>query len=388
MWSVKQRSEQTWSGGPIVPLSVLYSYDHPLTFVATIGFELQLFHNIGQRGERLFYVAALVKQDVLDALESGLLSVYGAINKDVVRIVETDFALDVKRYWTTPFDSIPTHLLPQRGTPLHAGYQDCPDTIEQATGFFSMRFIGEELKRSGAPFNLVKRVIDDGYEAARRLLSPSFLIGARASTFDFNVSLVSSSLLLKLNLPAIDREKLKRRSNLSVDDVQSAFSRKRDEALEILSEINRAVGKSSAREFVSKNESIISDIVPVIPTEDGRISEVEFSGQSSSTRIVSIGRRTGAALASVLHSLSKDNINDSGIIKIVNSSSKYFVYDSVRGRKVACRIPYDVFDRLNQSSDFRQGTGVKVQGRLVLRKIRDEIVCEAEPELVDPTGIA
>ena len=207
MWSVNEASERPWSEQPVKPEAVLYQYDHPLTFVAHIGFQISLFHNIGQREQSLFYIVAATSPSVVQALEDGRLSIYGALNQETLRIVETDLTLNVRRYWTTSFDNFPSKLLPERGVSLFVGSSSCPDTIEQANGFFSMRFIGNELKKTGAPFSLVKQVIDDGYEAARRLLSPSFLMGARPTTFDFDVSLVSASLMLNLNIPVISPEK-------------------------------------------------------------------------------------------------------------------------------------------------------------------------------------
>ena len=155
--------------------------------------------------------------------------------------------------------------------------------------------------------------------------------------------------------------------------------------MEVLHELNYSVGRNNARELLTRNESLIGDIESIIPTEEGRVSEVEFSGQSgSNTRLISIGRRAGSAIISAYRSRNQDNVSDTGIIRIINSASKYFVYDSIRGKQVACRIPYEIFDTIEQSELFRSGVGVRTRGRLEVRKIRDEIVCEEMPDLIDP----
>lgn len=386
MWTVEAPSFPPWSTAPLDPSEVLYEFDGPLTFTAKFGPFDAIFHKVGFRRGSHFYLAVETTGETIDALKSGKISVRGALNRQHTWIVETGADLLVKRYWSCSLSSIPEKLLPNRGAPLYAYMAHSPDSLEQANAFFSIAFVGTQLKADGVPFALLKKLIDNSYEAARRFLSPVFLAGAKSATFDFPARTLPGSLILALDEPAINPGRLRQRTSdapISVDAAREYFTRQRESFFDEISELIGEAQRGQITDRLAEERfSLLDNLQHIIPSDENQIDRVEFAGKSGTgVRALVVDERTGTTMHRAFKRVERQAVTETGRIEIVNSPSKYFVYRSMRGKQVSCHVPLDVFERLEREGLMRNGALVRVHGHLTKRPQRDEMRTDIEPEV-------
>ncbi|WP_157182175.1 hypothetical protein [Methylobacterium sp. WSM2598] len=388
MWSVEEPALPAWTTFPLDPEEILYEFDGPLTFTAKFGFFNALFHKVGQRRGSHFYIAVETSVDIISALKSGRISVRGALNRQHAWIIETLSDLSVVRYWQCSNDNMPERLLPRRGVSLYSYLGQSPNSVEQVNAFFSMAFVGPDLKSSSVPFSLLKKLINESYDAARRFLSPVFLSGAKSVTFDFPAKTVPGSLVLTLDEPIINANRLKQRTSdapVSVEAARSSFARQRESFFDEVEElVVQASTGQVADSLAEERFSLLDNIQHIIPSDENRIKQVEFSGRSTSiTRALVVDEKAGTTIHRAFKRVERQVVTETGRIEIVNVPSKYFVYRSTRGKQVACHIPADMFGRLNADGRILNGALVKVRGHLRKRPKRDQMITEFEPVISD-----
>jgi hypothetical protein len=384
MWSVAQPSSPPWSIAPLEPAEVLYEFDGPLTFTCKFGFFDALFHKAGERSGIHFFLAVETNEETITALRDGKISVRGALNRRHAWIIEVEDDLRVKRYWNTPMDNVPEGILPKRGAPLHSYMTMCPDSLEQANSFFSIAFVGKELSAESVPFSLLKTLIDESYEAARRLLSPMFMLGAKSATYDFPARTIPGSLILALDEPQISASGLRRRTldaPISMDAAREQFSLQRESFFDEMNElIEKADHGQISDAFAEENYFLLDKVQNIIPSEENRIDRVVFARNSvSGVRALIVDENAGVNLHRAFKRLEKTAVTDAGKIEIVNGSSKYFVYRSIRGKQVSCFINPEIYNKLEKSGLIKSGATVSVKGRLSKRANRDIMHADEAP---------
>jgi hypothetical protein len=389
MWSINEPASPPWTKDPIVPSEVLYEFDGPLTFTTAFGLFDALFHHVGQRGESQFYVVVQIDQETLEALKSGALSVRGALNRQNMWIVDLDRAFGVRRYWPCREDEFPEKLFPYRNVPLFSYMDPAPDSLEEANAYFSIAFTGEELSKKSIPFSLLKSLIDDSYEAARRVLSPVFMAGAKSGTFDFPARAIPGSLILTLDAPLISNVRLRQRTAdapLSIEEAQVSFAEQRATFFEEARELVAAANSGNVSDALAEERfALLDNLQHIIPSDQTRIDNVVFSARSAEGVLsVGVNERAGTKLHRAFKRIERRSVTDIGRVEIVNSPSKTFVYRSSRGKQVTCTIPYDAFIRLEADGLLRNGSIVRVKGHLRKRPQRDEMVSDTVPEVVPP----
>lgn len=389
MWSINEQALPPWTRDSIVPHEVLYEFNGPLTFTVSFGLFDALFHHVGNRGNSSFYAVVQISQEALGALRSGALSVRGALSCRTIWIVDLDAALVVRRYWVCDQDDFPEKLMPARNVPLFASMEEAPDSLEEANAYFSIAFRGERLANRSVPFNLLKSLIDDSYEAARRLLSPAFMAGAKSATFDFPARAVAGSLILALDEPRINDFYLKRRTAeapLSVEDAQASFMKQRDLFFEETAElVEKASAGHLSDSLAEERFALLDNLQQIIPSDQSRIESVVFSArEGDSVLSVSVNERAGTAMHRAFKRIEKQAVTDVGRVEIVNSPSRTFVYRSSRGKQVTCSIPPDVFKLLEESGKLQIGAIVRVKGHLTKRPQRDQMTSDGQPEVAVP----
>lgn len=386
MWSVEEPAFPAWTTIPLEPEEILYEFDGPLTFTARFGFFNALFHKIGQRRGSHFYLAVETSESTVNALKSGTLSVRGALNQQHAWIIEAFNDLSVSRYWQCPHDAIPEQLLPKRGVPLYSYLEQSPNSVEQIEAFFSIAFVGPELRSSNVPFSLLKKLINESYDAARRFLSPVYLSGAKSVTFDFPARTVPGSLILTLDEPIINANRLKQRTAeapVSMEAARLSFARQRESFFDEVEELVVQASNGQVSDSLAEERfSLLDNIQHIIPSDENRIKQVEFAGRSTmTTRALVVNEIAGTTIHRAFKRVERQVVTETGRIEIVNAPSKYFVYRSTRGKQVACHMPADMFSRLNAEGRIINGSLVKVRGHLKKRPKRDQMVVEFEPTI-------
>jgi hypothetical protein len=269
---------------------------------------------------------------------------------------------------------------------LFAYLKNSPDSIEQATSFFSIGYVGSELKADSVPFSLLKMLIDKSYEAARRVLSPVFLAGARSSTYDFPARTIPGSLILALDEPFINPRRLFQRTSespVSIEDARAYFAQQRESFFD---EVGELVGEASrgqiADSLAEERFSLLDNLQHIIPSDENRIDRVEFAGgDEMSVRALVVDELTGTRMHRAFKRVERQAVTESGRIEIVNIPSKSFVYRSTRGKQVTCYIPAQAFERLHARGLMRTGALVRVRGHLSKRSQRDEMRTDYEPDI-------
>lgn len=388
MWSVNRPFEQPWSEQPIEPQQVLYEFDGPLTFTSKVGFFDALIHKIGQKGEAHYFLASETNYEIVNALKAGELSVRGALNNDRYWILQTSDDLKVLKYWQCPHDQFPEHLLPMRGTPLYSYMKSSPDTLAQAQAFFAMAFSGDELRYGEAPFSLLKLLVDRSFEAVRRVLSPVFLTGAKSSTFDFPVRAVPGSLILALGEPLINPYRLRQRisdTSVAADNAAEYFNYQRENFFDEMSELVDQASKGDVRDSLAEERfSLLDNLQHIIPSDQNRIETVQFTAKKvAGVRSLIVNETSGSRMHRAFKRIERQPISENGKVEIVNSTSKYFVYRSTRGKQVSCYIPPNTFDQMVGDGLLRNGIVVRVRGVLSKRPNRDLLISTEEPKLID-----
>ena len=389
MWSINEPSSRPWTTEPIVPDEVLYDFNGPLTFTASFGLFDALFHHVGVRGSSSFYAVVQSSVEAVDALRSGALSVRGALNSPTIWIVDLNNDFAVQRYWTCDQEEFPEKLLPKPNVPLRSDIEHAPDSLEEVNAYFSIAFRGEKLRRKSIPFNLLKSLIDNSYDAARRLLSPAFMAGAKSGTYDFPVRAVPGSLILTLEQPKINELYLRKRTvdaPLSVDDAQISFEKQRDLFLqETAGLVAEANGGHISDGLAEEHFALLSNLQQIIPSDGNKIDSVVFTARSGDiVKSVAVGERAGTIMHRAFKRIEKQSVTDIGRIEIVNSASKTFVYRSSRGRQVTCSVAYEAFQRLEETGNLHTGSTVRVKGHLTKRQNRDAMSADGDPILVPP----
>ncbi|WP_441252555.1 hypothetical protein AB8A28_19865 [Tardiphaga sp. 71_E8_N1_1] len=389
MWSINEPALAPWTTDPIVPDEVLYEFDGPLTFTASFGLFSAFFHNIGQRGNSSFFAVVQISTEALDALRRGALSVRGALNSPNIWILDLGRNFSVQRYWSCEQEDFPEKLLPKRNVPIHAGMDLAPDSLEEANAYFSIAFTGEKLKRKSIPFNILKSLIDDSYEAARRILSPAYMAGAKSGTFDFPARAIPGSLILTLDQPTINEVYLRKRTidaPLSVDDAQVSFEKQRDIFLgDTATLVAQASGGKLSDDLAEQHFALLNNLQKIIPSDDNKIEGVVFTARSGeATTSVAVNERAGTTMHRAFKRIERRSVTDIGRIEIVNASSETFVYRSSRERQVTCSVSHETFKRLEATGNLRHGSIVRVKGHITTRQKRDAMIVEEVIALVPP----
>ncbi|MCP1766325.1 hypothetical protein [Bradyrhizobium japonicum] len=386
MWSVNEPASLPWTMEPIEPEDVLYEFDGPLTFTASFGPFEALFHHVGKRGNSDYYAVVETNGETIVALREGALSVRGALNRPNMWVVDLNAALEVQRYWSCRQEDFPEKLLPQRNVPLFAYMEHAPDSLEEANAYFSIAFTGDQISKKSIPFFMLKALIDNSYEAARRLLSPVFMAGAKSGTFDFPARAVAGSLIVSLDPPLINNARLRQRTAdaVSLEEAQVSFTEQRSTFFEEAKELVAAANSGNVSDSLAEERfALLDNIQHIIPSDQNLLNAVVFSARGAHGVLsVVVNEQTGTKLHRAFKRIERQAVTDFGRVEIVNSPSKTFVYRSSRGKQVTCIIPAESFVRLEENGDLRNGSLVKVRGHLRKRPQRDEMVCELAPEFL------
>lgn len=388
MWTRNAPHKSAENLGPIIPERVLYEFDEPLIFTATLGLSELLFLKVSEIEGRNLYLATSVYSHVLEALDSGVLSLRGAMQSGPCFMVEMANVNDAAKYWECKPDDIPDELLPKRSVGLVPGVEWVADTYEQIDAFFSVRFSGDGLARDTMPFQTFKKLVDGVYDAARKMFAPQGLEKAKSSTFDFRIHEPAfGSLIITIDKPLLNPANVRRHlrnSNLDMQSVQQGFAYKKDQ---FLREISVVAGLAQEAELstadADQHIGVLGKVVSLLPGEGTEFSKVEFTGNFDGERhSVVIEEDTADRLRRAHEVGSGTRRSIEGEITITNANSHTFVVKHPAGRQITCHIAAEEFDELLKDERFRSQTRVKVTGRFYRRSQRDYMVLDVLPEFL------
>ncbi|WP_417878499.1 hypothetical protein [Vibrio sp.] len=388
MWTRNAQHKSADHLGAIIPERVLYEFEEPLIFTATLGLSELLFLKVSEIEGRNLYLATSVYSHVLEALDSGVLSLRGAMESGPCFMVEMANVNDVAKYWECKPDDIPDELLPKRSVGLVPGVEWVADTYEQIDAFFSVRFSGDGLARETMPFQTFKKLVDGVYDAARKMFAPQGLEKAKSSTFDFRIHEPAfGSLIITIDKPLLNPKNVRRHlrnSNLDMQTVQQGFDYKKDEFLrEIAIVAGLAEGAELSTADADEHIGILGKVVGLLPGEGTEFSKVEFNGNFAGQRHSVVIEEDAANRLRRAHEIGSGiNRSIEGVITITNANSRTFVVRHAGERQITCRIGAEDFEILLQDERFRSQTRVNVTGRFYRRSQRDYMVLDVLPEFL------
>ncbi|HRP04838.1 MAG TPA: hypothetical protein PLV87_08005 [Opitutaceae bacterium] len=211
MWTRERPYQTAGHLGPINPERILYEFEEPLIFTARLGLSELLFLKVSEVEGRNLYLATSVYSHVLEAVDSGILSLRGAMESGPCFIVEMATVSEVAQYWECTPDEIPEDFWPKRSVGLIPGIEWVADNFEQINAFFSVRFSGQDLSRDTMSFQTFKKLVDGVYDAARRMFAPPGLEKAKSATFDFRIHEPAfGSLILTIDKPELHPGNIRR----------------------------------------------------------------------------------------------------------------------------------------------------------------------------------
>lgn len=382
MWHIDLPS-CSWTGGEITPSEVLYSYDGPLIFTAKMGLFGLLYLKIDELGDTDLFLVTQTTDEIVNALRRGLISVRGALDQRSYWIVETKSGLQALRYWRANRNEIPESYLPEPGVGLFSSFGVVPDTLEQATAFFAVKFTGGMLTDRSMPFRTFKSLVDSAYDSLFKLLSPT-AIGVRLSDiFDFEVLQPKfSSLVIAVNNPTINEPSSRRNSLLlDIQSMETEVEENRSQFFDLAdSMLRQAQGGEINSDFASDNFRILDALSSVVPGEDGRFERVEFNATTrNGRRSVSVDGNLGEKIKRARRLAETETVSKVGVIVEVNSESSTFVMKSSGDRQTTCALEKEVFYRLQHADMLRVGNKISVRGEFKRRSRRDFMQVKAEP---------
>src|SRR6185437_2955358 len=137
MWSMTAPSLGNWTGGKVVPKTVLYYYDGPTLFTANVGLTEFLFYKFDEDTNSDLFLIAPTNEKIVRALQEKSLSVRGALaNANEFWIVDVARSQDVRRYWKVIPAEIEADMLPELGLAITPTKISAADFVEQALSFF------------------------------------------------------------------------------------------------------------------------------------------------------------------------------------------------------------------------------------------------------------
>ncbi|TPK18074.1 hypothetical protein [Mesorhizobium sp. B2-5-7] len=383
-------SDKTLSGNIITPAVVLYEFDGPQIFVSRMGFVDVLFVKVDDDDDFERYLATYTSDGIIEAVLNGNISVRGAFLHEQCWIVDTDGYLAIRECWLCSRDDLPASYLPDRNVAIRVGFPPLPNSMAQAFAFFGMGFQGEQIDHRSMRFSILKRIIDESHDAARKILSPIYLSGSRSSTFDFTVAQPEfGSLILSIKEPTINLQRAIKKSADStvkpqVSNIQGEFVAQRSAFFDAMDEIVDEAEKGEiSGSLAIERFSVLDQIQNVIPTGEGIIEDAEFSSYASGkTASLLVREEVGARLHRAFKTAEKNPIIEVGRVEIVNARRNSFVLLSSRGRLVTCYIEPESFANLKADPRFRTGARLSVRGLLTRRVLRDMLSVDGTPQLL------
>jgi hypothetical protein len=382
MWSPDSPRKPTPIDGTLIkPLNIFYEYDGPTIFSARIGLSTFLFHKFDETPEYEFFIVSQTTPEVLNAVGTGRLSVRGALENDGYWIIQTSGTLNVVSAWYVDELSFPTRLLPTRHHGLFHTSNPVPDTLEQATSYFSVKFNGSGLSRQSISFRRLKSLLNEVYEVANNYLIPAFVNVSKYSVTDFDIApLKFASLLISIKRPLVLQDAIKRRKlNLEpADGILGQMQQQRDELMDGMAVVVSEAGKRElTKGFAGENVTWIAALNTLAPSRNDDVDYVEVSSSNSqSSRLLVIDSDTAARIKSAHSEVARSKVSLRGKVVEINATASTFVFRANNVRQTTCVVDGNRFSAIVAAGELFVGATVLVTGIFERRERRDLLTAQ------------
>jgi hypothetical protein len=378
-WSLHQPTAASdWPGGDLMPDKVLYYYDEPLIFTVKMGLFELLVQKIDDLPTSGLYLASHVKPEIISSLKGGALSIYGALMSERRHwILELSPSRKVRRYWEIAQEQIPQDYLPTKGRGLAASLSTVADSIEQASAFFALRFSGGTLTPGIIHLSSFKAMVDDAYDALRKILFSSILRNPSSRILDLEIYQPRlSSLIIAVERPIVNEERL-REKHIDIGSAKAfdLIIRNGNEFIEIMKTVVREaergeIKQSTAQQFFPT----LDQVADLIPSQRSSFEAVEFNSNASATpRSVTISGKVSERIRRAYQSVDSSIRTLTGGVIEINAERSTFVIKDYAQRQTTCVADWDNFE----DAELRIGQIVRVKGDFTERSRRDLIVLQS-----------
>lgn len=378
MWTIDSPGMTDWGAGPITPVDVLYFYDSPLLFRARIGLSDFLVYKVEERSESGLFLVVPTSERIVEAVKKGVLSLRGALDSSSYWILDVGPKFDVYQYWKVLPSDLPGDFLPEAGLGILAHKLPVADTIEQAISFFSVKFTGEEMTEKAMPFSLFKGLVENVYDAIRKIFRAPVVGSASLNRIlDFEVFQPRfSSLVIAIKEPKLDLLRLKDdiRQKVHEDLVLTEAVDQRHEFFKNMSAIvDEAKRGELKKSFANEHFYTLDQVNDIVPSDTNKLDRVEFRSQgASSPQVLTVDHKLGERIRQAYRVAESSKRNTTGAVIDVNGESATLVIKDYHHRQITCVFDRDTFDR----ADFELGDRISVSGEFRKRKRRDKLMVD------------
>jgi hypothetical protein len=279
----------------IQPSEILLYYDGPAVFTAQIGPFETLFYKFDELDDSDLFLAVPLGKNTLALLMDGVLSIRGALQGDSAWVIEAESDLSILRTWSMSGSDIPATILPARRTGIRPGLRGVADTVAALSALFALSFEGDTLTRKGMPLSAFRTLVDNAYEAARRILVPQILAGTRSGTLDFEIAEPKfSSFVLALKQPLIDVAKVQKRVKQlrkhagqapDSDNIGDEIGANGAGFVRDIEEITDSAAKGEiSAHLVEQSFTVLDRISSIVPSEQNKLTELEIASNVGGDR--------------------------------------------------------------------------------------------------------
>jgi hypothetical protein len=384
MWSPSRPALTDWSGGKVVPKTVLYYYDGPTIFTANVGLIEFLFYKIDEGVNSDLFLIAPTSSRVINALQQKTLSVRGALASAVdFWIVDVAGSQDVRRFWKIELADIDSDLMPDFGLALGPLKAPAANFVEQAESFFSALFIGDILTQSRIPFLRFKALVEASYASFRKIF-PAPVVDDRSLERSLDFDLLQpkfSSLIIAIDKPKIDFAAARKYVNARIDENAFAqiFEENRLNFFNDMSELLQVAEKGEIkRSYAVEHFYTLDQVNDLVPTSYNDLDRLEFRSQLPSLSPLIVDDRLGDKLRSAHQIAEHAPRQITGVIVDINEASKTLVILNEHARQVTCTFERGIYQSLMVSI----GDKIRVRGNFIRRKRRDRIHVDSTPQII------
>ncbi|TBZ96341.1 hypothetical protein E0H56_04415 [Rhizobium leguminosarum bv. viciae] len=392
MWTLERPTDGDLGGQAISPTETLYEYDGPMIFRTKLGLVDLLCNKVSVREGRHLYLACSTNDRTVDALKNGRLSVFGAFDAAAYWILSLDESLAVLGYWNCEREEVPTRFFAKPGLGLYHWQGKVPDSLEQASAMLAIKFKGPQLTHEGMPFGKFKDLMDQSFDAVRKLLTPVALLNRRTSTFDFEIAPPKfASLVIAVKEPVFNMALIRRTKELKKytrDELEKAVEHLGQEFAERIIELRSLADEDKIDgKYAEENFSFLDILSEILPQLDGDIDSVEFTAfGKDGVETALFDQKVSSEIKQKLAIAQANTVVEHGVIVGITSRSTTLLVQSIRGKIVTCKFEREYFNDLLQRDEFKIPRPVRLRGAMFKRPRRDYMDVESV-EFINPERV-
>lgn len=384
MWSMNDPALCDMANMQIRATEVLEKYDDPILFTSKVGFEDYIFLNVMDLEDGFLFVASSITEEAISLLKSNKLSIIGALRSGDFIVVECTSDYVVRRYWPIGIDRFDQSLLPDPGAALSLEVDGVADTVDQAKSYFSIRLSGGTLNHDRMAFHQFKKMVDNAYVVARKLLAPAEVKSSKSQVYDFQITEPEfGSLIINIERPKLPRQEIVssyfKGDAVSQDDLRKAFWETKGKTLNNLQELKNSLDLGQLDDgAVSNFALLIRDISPLFPDRRDAFSDIEFSGEvDGSWRTLKFDSDDTEELKEAHRKFFEKPQFVTGVISIINEGTLNVVIKVLGTNEVRCNFSAEDFAEMKAMEHFQTGNMLRAHGTIFSRSRRDIMNCDS-----------